>query len=75
MATQLPKNANPPIFTPQTAAEYLQATPRQVYDAVRRKRITHVKVGQNIRFRQSDLDAFLEANTVHAADQSRGVLS
>ncbi|EMY35761.1 hypothetical protein D477_002673 [Arthrobacter crystallopoietes BAB-32] len=72
MATQLPRNANPPVFTPQTAAEYLGATERQIYDAVRKKRITHVKVGQYVRFRESDLQEYIQRQTVLAEPLSQG---
>lgn len=68
MATKIPQNADPLVFTPQTATEYLPLTERQIYDAVRKKRITYVRVGQNIRFRQSDLDEYIERNTVRATD-------
>lgn len=64
--TQPPRNANPPVFIPSTAAEYLGMTERQVRDAVRKKRLSYVRLGQNIRFRVSDLDEYLEKNTVRA---------
>lgn len=68
MATQLPTNPDKPIFTAQTAADYLGMTERQVYDAARKRRITFVRVGQYLRFRQTDLDEYLERMTVHADD-------
>ncbi|MCO4239573.1 helix-turn-helix domain-containing protein [Pseudarthrobacter sp. MDT3-28] len=63
---QLPLNANPPVYTPATAAEYLGMTERQVRDAVRKNRITYVRLGQYLRFRITDLNEYLDANTVRA---------
>jgi excisionase family DNA binding protein len=63
---QLPRNSNPPIYTPETAAEYLGMSERQVRDAVRKNRITYVRLGQYVRFRQTDLNDYIDANTVRA---------
>ncbi|MFF2348088.1 helix-turn-helix domain-containing protein [Pseudarthrobacter sp. NPDC058119] len=63
---QLPRNANPPIYTPATAAEYLGMTERQVRDAVRKNQITYLRLGQYVRFRLTDLNDYIDANTVRA---------
>jgi len=63
---QIPRNANPPVYTPATAAEYLGMTERQVRDAARKHRITYVRLGQYLRFRITDLDEYLDGNTVRA---------
>lgn len=68
MATQLPTNPNPPIFTAKTGGEYCCKTERQMYDAARARRITYVRIGQYLRFRKSDLDEYLERQTVRAED-------
>ena len=47
------------------AAEYLRCGRRLVYRLVAQRRITHTKAGRSLRFWQSDLDAYLDAGTVH----------
>jgi excisionase family DNA binding protein len=63
---RLPHNTNPPICTPATAAQYLGMTERQVRDAVRKNRITYLRLGQYVRFRLTDLNEYIDANTVRA---------
>lgn len=63
---QLPHNTNPPIYTPATAAQYLGMTERQVRDAVRKNQITYLRMGQYVRFRLTDLNEYIDANTVRA---------
>lgn len=48
-----------------SAAEYLRCGRRLVYRLVAERRITHTKAGRALRFWQSDLDAYLDAGTVH----------
>jgi excisionase family DNA binding protein len=63
------KNAQPPveaaistILTTQQAAERIQCTPRYIQRMVRSGRLRALKpTGKLVRFRQSDLDAFLES--------------
>lgn len=56
-----------PLFTVRQAADYLQCgdkfVRRRVYDGT----LTHVKVGSCVRFRRSDLEAFVDKNTIAAA--------
>lgn len=56
------------ILTKQQAAEYLQTTPRYVERMVSSGRLRALKpTGKLVRFRMSDLDAFLEAGASIAA--------
>lgn len=48
------------------AAEYLGTSRRHVQRLIADRRLTHVKVGGRIRFRQQDLDAYIVANTRQA---------
>ena len=51
-----------PLRTKQQAADYIQCTPRYLERMVRSGRLRALKpTGKLIRFRQSDLDAFLES--------------
>jgi excisionase family DNA binding protein len=51
------------------AAEYLGVAPRslEVWRCVKRHSIPYIRVGRLIKYRQSDLDAWLESRTVGAA--------
>jgi hypothetical protein len=48
------------------AAEYLNTTERQVRRLVSLRAFPYIKVGGLLRFRVSDLDAYLSAQTVPA---------
>ncbi|GAB3535919.1 hypothetical protein GCM10027403_14900 [Arthrobacter tecti] len=67
MTSQLPHNANPAVFTYQTGAPYIPMTVRQLQEAVRSGQITYIRVGQGVRFRKTDLDEYIERNTVRAS--------
>ncbi|WP_332702791.1 helix-turn-helix domain-containing protein [Devosia sp.] len=65
------KNAAPttPFLSCEEAAEYLQVSVRtlDVWRCTRRYPIPYVKVGARVRYRKTDLDAWLESRTSHAA--------
>ena len=44
------------ILTTLEVAEYLQVTPAWVREACRRTRLPHFKIGNQYRFRKSELD-------------------
>lgn len=52
------------LLTQEQAAEVLGVTPRYVRDMRARNVLPYVKVGKLVRFRRSDLVAFIEANLV-----------
>lgn len=55
------------LVTTDEAAAYLKVSHDEVRDLRRRKRLAYVKLGyRTIRFRQQDLDAFVERNRVTA---------
>ena len=59
-----PLPAAEPLLTVHDVAEFLRVPPSWVYDRTRRggkDRLPHVKVGKYLRFRQSDLESYLEA--------------
>lgn len=58
----------PPAVTDyEGAAAYLGITVRQLKDMQYRRDIPFYKVGRQVRFRYSDLDAHLKANRTEAA--------
>ncbi len=57
---------SPACLTIAGAATYLGTTDRHVRDLVYRRRIPFVKVGRLVRFRLTDLEQWLAANTVPA---------
>ena len=53
------------LKTPEQAAAYLAISERQLQlDRVTKRQIAFVKVGRLVRYKQSDLDAFIKAQTV-----------
>ena len=50
------------LLTPVQVADLLQVKLRRVYDLVQARRLRAVRVGQQLRFRPQDVDAFLERN-------------
>lgn len=51
------------VLDTREAAAYLAVTKATVYALVRSGELPHTRVGQNIRFRLVDLDAYLAART------------
>jgi excisionase family DNA binding protein len=53
------------LKTPEQAAAYLAISERQLQlDRVTKRSIPFVKVGRLVRYKQSDLDAFVTAQTL-----------
>ncbi len=54
------------LLSNDQAAEYIGVTPRtlEVWRCTKRHPIPYIKVGRLVKYRQSDLDAFLESRTV-----------
>jgi excisionase family DNA binding protein len=57
------------LFGNEAAAAYLGVTPRtlEVWRCTKRHQIPYIKVGRLVKYRQSDLDNWLAAQTVGAA--------
>jgi len=51
------------IYTIPEVAEYLKMSKSKVYDLVKRQKIPYIRIGRNVRIRQSDLDKWLEEQT------------
>lgn len=58
------------LFDIPSTAAYLDTTERHVRNLVYRRAIPFVKVGALVRFKQSDLDRWIAANTTAAQDAS-----
>ncbi len=54
------------LYDDESAAEYLDTTERHLERLRSRREITFVRVGRKIRYKKSDLDAFVERNRVSA---------
>ena len=53
------------LKTPEQAAAYLAISERQLQlDRVTKRAIPFVKVGRLVRYKQSDIDAFIKAQTI-----------
>ena len=51
------------IMTIPQVAAYLQISKSKIYYLVSKKRIPHIKLGRNVRIRESDLIKWLEKQT------------
>lgn len=69
----MPTNTNPPnedrLIDPSDVAEMLGTTTGtlSVWRATRRYPLAYVKVGRSVRYRLSDVQAFIESRTVGAS--------
>lgn len=63
-AAQMPEDIDPlePLMTVNEVAAMLNVRKQWVYEAASRKAIPSIKVGHFLRFRRSDLLAWLDAN-------------
>jgi excisionase family DNA binding protein len=58
-------NTENTLKTPEQAAAYLAISERQLQlDRSTKRQIAFVKVGRLVRYKQSDIDAFINAQTV-----------
>ena len=62
--------ANPELLTREQAADYLglKAQTLACWSSTRRYNLRFVKLGRCVRYRKADLDRFIEARTVGAAE-------
>jgi excisionase family DNA binding protein len=51
------------IYTVPEVARYLKLSKSKVYNLVQRGEIPSIKIGRNVRIRQSDLDQWLDEQT------------
>lgn len=68
MTKQAEARADAGLLTLMQAAEYLNVTEPWMRRAVGERRIAYVKLGKLLYFKRSDLDAYIEANTITAED-------
>ncbi len=66
VAPQWSAQLDEPLLDSAAAAELLAVRPSWVYEAVRRGRLPHVKVGRHLRFVRSDLERWVEIQRVQA---------
>lgn len=52
------------IYTIPEVAEYLKISKSKVYALVQQGKITHVRIGKNVRIRETDLKKWIEKNAV-----------
>lgn len=60
MRTERP-SLNTPLLRPDQAAQLLAVRPSWIYEAVREGRLPCLRVGRHIRFTQTMLETWLEA--------------
>jgi excisionase family DNA binding protein len=52
------------ILTIPQVAQYLQISKAKIYYLVKRKEIPHIKIGRNVRIKESDLSKWLDKQLV-----------
>ena len=52
-----------PILTIPEVARYLKISRSKIYNLVSKKEIPHLKIGRNVRIRQTDLQMWMEKQT------------
>lgn len=60
MNTEYPLPSGDKVFTIPEVAAYLKISKSKIYYLVSQKQIPHLKVGRNVRIRESDLQKWLE---------------
>jgi len=64
-------NQNEPVVTDLMnfleTCEYLKMKPSRIYSEVFRKRIPHIKIGRSLRFKKSELEKWIEEQTITPA--------
>ena len=60
------------LFTLQELAQYLHVSKQWIYKAVQHKEIPYCKVGRSTRFLKSDIDTWLHATRIPAANNPIG---
>jgi excisionase family DNA binding protein len=61
------------LKTAQEIADYLQIPLSAVYDLTHRKAIPFLKIGSRLRFRKSEIEAWLDQQSEHPSGQCEGV--
>lgn len=54
------------VFTVETLAEYLGVSKQWIYERVRRKEIPFIKVGKFPRFREAEIETWLDSQRIPA---------
>lgn len=57
-----------PLLTPTNVAKYLKLSKSKVYEMLQRRLIPYIKIGKNVRVKPSELEKWIEQNTVTCAD-------
>jgi excisionase family DNA binding protein len=73
---QLVRDDRDPIYDVQTAADRLQTTPRQVRALMRQDKnpLPFYKIGGKVRFRESDIQQWIESGLTASARRCRARL-
>ena len=64
MAILPPDTRMETLLTAREVACYLKLSKSKVYYMIQTKKIPHVRIGRNVRIKETDLKAWLENNTI-----------
>lgn len=65
ISTVIKNQSTDPLYSPETTSEYLGVTPATlaVWRCTKRYAIPYLKIGRLVKYRKSDLDAWLSSRT------------
>ena len=67
-----PNTPLPPLMTSREVAEYLRLTLKQLAHKVRTRQIPFLRMGRTLRFRRTEIDAWIESVPVIVKESMRG---
>ena len=53
-----------PLLSERQAAEYLRKSTRALFTLRKERKISYIKDGQHVRYKQAHLDAYIDAHTI-----------
>lgn len=60
------------LWTKSDVAERLGVTVRTINNWIAQNRIAYIKIGRNVRFRPSDVEDYIQRNTIEAETETEG---
>ncbi len=64
MHQTIQKNTEKQFYTPSEVAETLQLNKTTIYNYIKAKKLTAIRIGKEYRIEKKDFDAFIENNKI-----------
>ena len=59
------------LLTPQEVADILRRPLRSIYELVAARRLVAIRDGRRLKFRASDIDAYIESHALYPSEELR----